>query len=89
MSQPVYRFRFNGPAAAVAITLVVCTFATWLTLVLTKTISVETIYPFLSHLAVFIVSSFLPSMISMWKERRLTFDIQSDPPPKESDDPPP
>lgn len=82
--RPVYRFRFNGPAAAVAITLVVCTFATWLTLVLTRTIAVETIYPFLSHLAVFVVSSFLPSMISMWKERRLTFDIRSDPPPKDS-----
>lgn len=75
--------------AAIVITLIVCMFGTWLALVLTKTISVETIYPFLSHLATFLLASFLPGIVSVWREKRLVFDTSSDPPSKGVFDAPP
>jgi hypothetical protein len=80
--KPVYRLRFNGAAAAVVIAIVFAAVGTWLTLVLVGLVNVESIYPFLERLGYFVTGGLLPGMFSLWRERRIAFDITSDPPSK-------
>lgn len=65
--------------AAVLIAIIVTGSGVWLTLVLTHTIPVESGWELLSHFVALLAGGALP-LTSYWREKRIAFDITSDPP---------
>lgn len=76
------RVRVNGPMAAIVIGVVWAGVGSWLALVLSKTIPIETGWLILSHAAVWISANVIPSAIQWYREKRLVLDFGSDPPSK-------
>lgn len=80
------RIRFNWPIAIVICTLAILLLGGWLSLVLTKTITIESGYELASHAAAYIAGAFTP-LILYWKDKRISFQMNSDRPPADSDKP--
>jgi hypothetical protein len=73
------RIKMNWPIAIVIITFAILILGGWLSLVLSKTITIESGYELASHAAAYVAGAFTP-LILYWKEKRITFDVDSDPP---------
>ena len=80
MTAPVLRVRVNAPMAAIVIAVVLVAGGGWLALVLTKTIPVATGLLVLSHGFVWLTAHAMPSAMQWYREKRLTFDLSSEPP---------
>lgn len=55
--------RLTAPLAAIVIVAILCVTASWLALVLTHTIPVETGFALVSHLGAFVTGSVLPLVV--------------------------
>ncbi len=73
------RIRLNWPLAAVVIVVFLGTLGAWLALVLSKVLPVESGLTLLSHAGAFVSGTFIP-LVTYWREKKLTFEVDSEPP---------
>jgi len=73
--------RINNAIAAIVITAMILVIGGWLALVLTKTISFDTGVQVASHFGAYLAGAFTP-LVLYWKDRKIQFDLDSDPPMK-------
>lgn len=79
------RIRFNWPLAAVVIVVFLGTLGSWLALVLSHVLPVESGLTLLSHAGAFASGTLVP-LVTYWREKKLSVELDSDP-PKNADPP--